>query len=180
MKLLVGLGNPGNDYKISRHNSGFIVLDEIAREMKLSIQKEKFNSFYFKNDKFILLKPYNFINNSGDCVLKFINYYNIEKENVLVIYDDIHLPLSNFRFRISGSSGGHNGIKDILCKLNTEKIKRIKIGVGYDNNFFIKDWVLKNFNSFELDVINKKLKKNINSIINWLNDKKNDFINLVD
>lgn len=179
MKLLVGLGNPGERYKNSRHNSGFFILDEIAKEIKSSISERKFNSFYFGNDKFILLKPWSCMNNSGDCVLNFVKFWKIKKENVLIIYDDIYLPIGKFRFRLSGSDGGHNGMKSVINALDTKKIKRLKIGIEYKNdNFSIKEWVLKDFYTSEISIIRENLKRNIKNIIDWLQNNEKEIVQI--
>src|SRR3954467_6248044 len=118
IKILVGLGNPGMEYRETRHNLGFQAIDYLAGRLGLELNKEKFRGLYvintYLNQKIILLKPLNYMNNSGACIRDFVNYFQIPVENILVIYDDLSLPLGSFRYRSQGSSGGHNGIKNII------------------------------------------------------------------
>ena len=170
MKLIVGLGNPGIEYKNTRHNIGFMVIDNYAESNKLSF-KNKFNglysSFNYKNDKVILLKPQTYMNLSGDCVLEFVNYFNVDLEDVFVIYDDINFEVGNYKIKKDGSSGGHNGINDIIKKLKTEKIKRLKIGIS-KNVLNLKDYVLSDFNKYEFETINKLFEVTNNIIDDYL------------
>ena len=139
MKLIVGLGNPGLEYKKTRHNLGFLIIDELANKLEIEFNKQKFNGLYYQAKDFILLKPQTYMNNSGECISAFLNYFQIPVDNLLVIYDDIALSIGRFRYRAQGSNGGHNGMKDIIEKLGTKKIKRLRIGIGYDNKFLIRD-----------------------------------------
>jgi PTH1 family peptidyl-tRNA hydrolase len=139
MKLIVGLGNPGREYLMTRHSLGFLVVDRLTQKLGVELTKEKFRGLYYKTDDYILLKPQTYMNSSGECISDFMNYWRISKENLLVIYDDIALPLGQFRYREQGSSGGHNGMKNIIEKLGTNKFKRLRVGIDYDNNFLIKD-----------------------------------------
>jgi len=133
-KLLIGLGNPGREYQATRHNLGFQVIDNLAEKLSFPWQKEKFKGLYttgiYQQQKIMLLKPLTYMNNSGECVRDFINYFQIPLENILVIYDDLTLPLGSFRYRQQGSSGGHNGVKSIIECLRTQKFQRLKIGIG--------------------------------------------------
>jgi PTH1 family peptidyl-tRNA hydrolase len=139
MKLIVGLGNPGKEYQNTRHNLGFIVVDQLANKLNVELNKKKFNGLFFKTSEYILLKPQTYMNNSGECIVAFLNYFCISLDNLLVIYDDIALPLGKFRYRCQGSDGGHNGMKNIIKLLRSKKFKRLRIGVGFDQNFFIRD-----------------------------------------
>jgi peptidyl-tRNA hydrolase, PTH1 family len=138
MKLIVGLGNPGAEYQETRHNLGFQTLDFLTNKLNLELKTEKFKGLYgigtYLNQKIILLKPLTYINNSGECVRDFVNYFQIPLENILIIYDDLALPLGSFRYRQRGSSGGHNGVKSIIKCLGTQKFKRLKIGISYNQN----------------------------------------------
>jgi peptidyl-tRNA hydrolase, PTH1 family len=139
MKLIVGLGNPGKEFENTRHNLGFMVIDELAQELKAELSKKKFNGLYCQTSEYILLKPQTGMNNSGKCVAGFLHYFRIPVDNLLIIYDDIALPLGKFRYRYQGSDGGHNGVKNIIEKLGTKNFKRLRVGIGYDKNFLIKD-----------------------------------------
>ncbi|KAA9218952.1 MULTISPECIES: aminoacyl-tRNA hydrolase [Aerococcus] len=135
MKLVVGLGNPGKEYEGTRHNIGFIVLNEWAYRHHESFDRSAFNGVYFKrrvaNDQVIFVKPTTFMNLSGQCVSGFMNYYHIDLEDLLVVYDDMDMEPGRLRLRKKGSAGGHNGMKDIIKMLNSKDIQRIKLGVGH-------------------------------------------------
>lgn len=137
MKLIVGLGNPGKEYENTRHNLGFRIIDHLANKLNLELKKEKNKGLYvtgnYLNQKIILLKPLTYMNNSGECIRDFVNYFQIPVENILVVYDDLALPLGSFRYRSRGSSGGHNGIKNIIECLGTQEFKRLKVGIGSDS-----------------------------------------------
>lgn len=133
MKLIVGLGNPGKEYENTRHNLGFMFIDYITNKLSLSY-KNKLNGMYtdtiINKEKYIFLKPLSYMNLSGEVVKKYVEYFNIETEDILVIYDDVDFRVGTFKIKRGGSSAGHNGIKDIINKLNTENIKRIRIGTS--------------------------------------------------
>ena len=139
MKLIVGLGNPGKEYENTRHNLGFVVIDQLASKLNVELNKKKFNGLYCQTGEYILLKPQTYMNNSGECISTFLNYFHIPLDNLLVIYDEIALPLGKFRYRGQGSDGGHNGMKNIIKLIGSKDFKRLRIGIGYDKNFLIKD-----------------------------------------
>ena len=153
MKLFVGLGNPGKTYEKTRHNIGFFVLDELARTLNVEISQKKFKGLIcqaiIQSEKVILLKPQTFMNLSGESVILVKNYYQIADEDVILIYDDLDLPLGKLRLREKGTAGGHNGIKSIIQHLNTSELKRIRIGIGSDENMNQKDFVLGKFSKEE-------------------------------
>lgn len=169
MKLIVGLGNPGNEYINTRHNIGFKFIDQYLNYKKIDLNwKNKFNGLYLKyknnKDDVIFLKPQTFMNLSGDCVKKFIDYFNIDISDVLVISDDLDLNIGNFKLKLSGSSGGHNGLKDISQKISTNDYKRLKIGISNNKLVNTKDYVLGIFNSEEINTINN-LFNNLNYVL---------------
>ncbi|WNE40466.1 MAG: Peptidyl-tRNA hydrolase [Mycoplasmataceae bacterium] len=168
VKLIVGLGNPGQEYENTRHNLGFVVIDKLVDKLEIDLNKKKFNGFYYQANGYILLKPQTYMNNSGECIKDFLKYFSIPIDNLLVIYDDIALPLGNFRYRLAGSAGGHNGMRNIIELLKTQDFKRLRLGIGYDNNFLIKDWVLKNFSSLEKEEIKKNTPMLVESLIEWI------------
>ncbi|RHZ35567.1 aminoacyl-tRNA hydrolase [endosymbiont GvMRE of Glomus versiforme] len=177
MKLIVGLGNPGKEYENTRHNLGFQVVEYLANKLGIKLTKKKFNGLYcltnYAEKEFVLLEPQTYMNNSGECVSAFRNYFQIPLENVLVIYDDLALPLGKFRFRPQGSGGGHNGIKNVIELLKSNNFKRLRIGVGYDRKFTICDWVLGKVNSEEKKEIEKKLPILLESLCLWI--EQNNF-----
>ena len=125
MKLIVGLGNPGKEYDMTRHNTGFYCLDVLSDEMNQSIDKEKFKGLYtkfkYKGEDVILLKPQTYMNNSGESVAAVMQFFKIPVEDLLVIYDDMDMPTGKLRLREKGSAGGHNGIKSIIAHVGTPK-----------------------------------------------------------
>lgn len=182
MKLVVGLGNPGKEYENTRHNYGFIVIDNYAQKNNL-LFKSKFNGLYceqvINNEKIILLKPQTYMNLSGSCVLSFSKYYNIEVNDILVIYDDVDFEVGKFKIKCKGSSAGHNGINDIMNKLNNKNIQRVRMGTS-KNNIPLIDYVLGKFSKEDLEKISKILPITENIIndfatndINKLMDKYN-------
>ena len=175
MKLIVGLGNPGKEYQNTRHNIGFIYLDNYAKENGFTITKEKFNGSFWEitknNEKIIFLKPLSYMNLSGMVVRKYLDYYKIDLKDVLVIQDDLDMEVGRIKIKISGSSGGHNGIKNIIENVGSENFMRLKVGISKNSALDTKDYVLGKFNISEQELINKK-KQVINNIID-------DFINNV-
>lgn len=165
MKLIVGLGNPGNDYNNTRHNIGFMVVDKYLGDVKF---KKKFNGLYYETiingDKIIFLKPQTFMNNSGDCVSKFVNYYNIDSHDILVIHDDLDLNIGVCKFKINSSSGGHNGIKSIINYLGNNSFFRMKLGIKTDKKNDIIDFVLGKFSKSEIESFD------FNKFINAIDD----------
>ena len=139
MKLIVGLGNPGKEYENTRHNLGFMVVDELARELKVELSRKKFGGLYCQTSQYLLLKPQIGMNNSGKCVVDFLNYFRIPLDNLLVIYDDIALPIGKFRYRQQGSDGGHNGLKSVIEVVGSKFFKRLRAGIDYDRNYSLAE-----------------------------------------
>ena len=134
-KFIVGLGNPGKKYCNSRHNVGFLLIQELINKYSSNlILKNKLKCFYSEfntvNSIYRLFMPNTFMNNSGDSVRAIIDWFKIDNKQIIVIVDDIDLPLGKIRFREKGSSGGHNGLKSIISQLNTNEFKRIRVGIG--------------------------------------------------
>ncbi|MDD2516540.1 MAG: aminoacyl-tRNA hydrolase [Candidatus Gracilibacteria bacterium] len=156
MFLIVGLGNPGNEYRQTRHNVGFLFLDYLREKLEFEDFKDsKFKGLIsegtFAGEKTVLLKPLTYMNLSGESVATLMNFYKIPLENFVVIYDDMDLEeFGKIRFRDKGQSGGHNGIKSITKCLGTEEFKRIKIGIG-KKQFDAADRVLSKFSKEELE-----------------------------
>lgn len=167
-KLVVGLGNPGIRYAKTRHNVGFMVLDAIAKDRQVKFSRSKKTECSIaKMDEIILAKPHTFMNNSGRAIAKLINYFRVDRGNVLVIYDDVDLPLGAIRFRESGSSAGHKGMQSIIDALATGNIRRIRIGVGKKPHIETDRYVLQNFSSDEL----KQLKTAVSEAARLAMDK---------
>lgn len=149
MKLIVGLGNPGKEYEKTRHNMGFMAIDKYATAKRLSFDKEKFGGIYtdflYNNEKIILLKPQKYINLSGDVIKKYVDYFKIDINDLLIISDDLDMNIGKIKIKYKGSSGGHNGLKNIEANLNTKNYKRIKIGISNNKKIDTKDYVLGKF-----------------------------------
>ncbi len=159
MKLIVGLGNPGNEYHFTRHNAGFMVIDELCARLKVATQPAK----KLKADicvsmrggeTIIIVKPQTFMNLSGQCVAKIANFYKISTDNIWVVSDDLDLDFGIVRVRVGGSSGGHNGLKDMIDKLG-DGFTRFRIGIGNDTLAGIpsEKFVLQKFSAGELELI---------------------------
>lgn len=168
MKLIVGLGNFGKEYKNTRHNAGFMALDFYAKKNNLSIDKRKFKGLYtelnINNEKVILLEPQTYMNLSGECVRDFIGYFHIDIKDLLVIYDDMDLDVGVIRLREKGSAGGHNGMKNIIENIKTSDFKRVRIGISKDKNIDTINYVLGKFNKEEQEIIDVEIEK-ISNII---------------
>ncbi|MFN3814070.1 MAG: aminoacyl-tRNA hydrolase [Aquificaceae bacterium] len=160
IKLLVGLGNPGKKYEKTRHNVGFMVVDEILRKYKVKDHQEACLSHVYRakvsNREVILAKPQTYMNNSGLAVVNLLEEYNLEPEEILIVYDDIDMPLGKMRLRLSGSSGGHNGLESIIREIKTENFPRLKVGIGRpkDRNRVV-DYVLSPFEREEEGLLHR-------------------------
>lgn len=155
--LIVGLGNPGANYAKNRHNVGFMAIDELLRQLNLKLDNTKFKGDFTKtiidNNIVYIAKPQTYMNLSGEFVSKFINFFDIPKTNIIVIYDDVDTNVGKIKLRLSGSSGGQNGIKNIINLLSTQDIKRVRIGIGRNTQIPLDQYVLSNFKIDELVTI---------------------------
>ena len=134
MYLIVGLGNPEGEYSSTRHNMGFDAINHLSQKLNITVTKEKFKALYgdgmINNEKVILLKPQTYMNLSGNSVKEVVDFYKIEKEKILVIYDDMDIEPGKIKIRKKGSAGGHNGMKSIIQMIGTEEFPRIRVGIG--------------------------------------------------
>ena len=146
--LIVGLGNPGQKYEHTRHNMGFLTMDLLAEQLNVKLNKVKFKSAYnivrFAGQKCLVMKPQTYMNLSGESVGEAARFYKIPADHVVVISDDISLPVGKLRIRTGGSAGGHNGLKNIIQHLGTDQFPRIKVGVGAPGQagYDVVDWVI--------------------------------------
>lgn len=159
MKLIVGLGNPGKEYNNTRHNIGFMCIDHYISYKNITEKwSKKFDGEYLltsiNGEKVLFLKPLTFMNLSGNSVRKIVDYYNIEIDDILIISDDLDLNTGNYKLKSKGSCGGHNGLRDIENKLNTNEYKRIKIGISNNKESDTKDYVLGKISVAEKNIIN--------------------------
>ena len=134
MYLIVGLGNPEEEYDKTRHNMGFCTINKVAKELNIKVNKSKFNGLYgtgvINEEKVILLKPQTYMNLSGEAVKAFVEFYKIDIDNIIVIYDDVDVEKGKIRIRKKGSAGSHNGMKSVTQMLQTENFTRIRVGIG--------------------------------------------------
>lgn len=170
MKLIVGLGNPGKEYEKTRHNIGFMTIDKYADKLGVSITKDKFNGLYgeanINGEKVILLKPQSFINLSGEVIRKYVDFFKIDIDDVLIIHDDLDLSVGTYKIKQKGSSGGHNGLKNIELHLGTQEYKRIKIGISNNKLMDTRDYVLGKLSTEEKE----KLDEVEDTVMNILDD----------
>ena len=166
-KIIVGLGNDGIEYENTRHNIGFIMLDMLAKENKISFQNKKYahiGIYFYKNITSLLLKPTTYMNKSGVAVKFWAEVYKIPAERILVLVDDLNLPFGTLRYRLKGSCGGHNGLRNIEEQIG-ENYPRIKFGIGSDfNPGRQSDFVLENFKTTEKEIIKEKEQEIITKI----------------
>ncbi len=169
MKAIIGLGNPEVKYRLTRHNTGFLVMDEILKAKNITLC-DKFNSFFAKENDILYLLPKTYMNLSGRAVIELMNFYKLTNKDILVIYDDATIDLGIIRMRSKGSFGGHNGIKSIINCIGTNAFDRLKIGVGPIGNIPIDNYVLSNFSKEELEKILKIGKAAINLVDYWVKE----------
>ncbi len=167
MKCIVGLGNPGAKYTNTRHNIGFLAIDALAKEHGIKLTDSKFKAVFgtgmIKGERVVLVKPLTYMNLSGEAVRPLLDFYKIAVEDVLVIYDDLDLPLEKMRLRSKGSAGGHNGVKSLIQHLGTQDIKRLKLGVGRPPApIQVIDWVLMPFAKSEQTTLQHVLSDSVN------------------
>lgn len=169
MKLICGLGNPGKEYEGTRHNAGFLFVDAWAKKYDFPEFKEKWNALVSEKDGLLLLKPLTFMNKSGEVLSKFVNFYKLPLEEVVVVYDDVDLPLGTVRFRREGGPGTHNGMKSVIEQLGTESFPRLRLGIESrgqtaPEQMEITDFVLSRFSEEEMKVFEAETEDGINSL----------------
>ena len=167
MYLIVGLGNPGKQYDMTRHNIGFHTIDYIADKYGAKLTKLKFKAVYgeatISGEKVYLVKPQTYMNLSGESIREVVNFYKISNEEVIVIYDDISLEVGRLRIREKGSHGGHNGIKSIIANLGTDVFPRVKIGVGAPKGNLVSH-VLGKFSDDEVEILRETIKASSDAV----------------
>ena len=175
MKLFVGLGNPGRKYDKTRHNVGFMAIDALATKWGITMTEEKkfkgfFGSAHIDGEKVLLLKPMTYMNLSGESIQPVMDFYDLENEDILVIYDDLDLDVGRVRLRYKGSSGGHNGMKSIILYIASQEFNRIKIGIGKNKNIPTNEYVLGKFTEDEMIDISKAIEKTRKACEMWLDE----------
>lgn len=173
MKLIIGLGNIGREYENTRHNIGFMVVDELVKRLGVSFGKEDRNAYaaeYRAPEKIIIIKPTTYMNLSGIAAAAYANFYHIDPEDIAVIQDDLDMPVGQLRIRRKGSAGGHNGIKSITEHLGTNEFPRFKIGIGHParNNKAVINHVLHQFQGNDKIAIDEAVKEMTDALEMWI------------
>lgn len=182
MKCIVGLGNPGRKYRKTRHNIGFMVIDELLKRHKWKLNENKFHGRFtlehVNGNRVILLQPQTFMNLSGNSIRPLVDYYDIDISDVLVMYDDLDLPTGKIRLRETGGHGGHNGVRSAIDQLGTKEFKRIRIGIGRPNSPIpVVDYVLGSFKKDEREDANVSIQTAADACESWLENSFNEVMN---
>lgn len=182
MKIVAGLGNPEKRYQTTYHNLGFIAIDNVAEKLNLKFKlKSSLNCTLVEGmlggEKFVLVKPTTYMNLSGECIKKVLSYYKCQPSDLMVIYDDIDIDIGQIRFRLHGSSGTHNGMRNITSLINSTEFLRVRIGSKpLNDNIPLISYVLSNINESEYPAFNKAIERSALLVIDYLSGKSNDFL----
>lgn len=173
MFLVVGLGNPGSQYEFTKHNVGFLTVDYLADKLNIKINKLKFKGLFAKekieNEDVVLLKPQTYMNLSGESVRDFANFFKIPPENIIVVVDDVDLPMGKIRIRKKGSAGTHNGMKSIIYQLQSDNFIRIKVGIEREGRKDdLADYVLKGFSKDEVPIMEESMERAAKTVLEIL------------
>jgi PTH1 family peptidyl-tRNA hydrolase len=172
MKMVVGLGNPGDEYVKTRHNIGFRVIDSLAEALKVDVRRRKFGARFglgeFTDKKLILLKPWLYMNRSGQAVATAVGFYNLGLSNLLVVTDDLALSPGRLRIRAKGSAGGHNGLADVIEKLGTDGFARLRIGIGQSGRKPAVDFVLDKPTKPEKILLDEAIERSQEAVFCWV------------
>ncbi|AXF56590.1 aminoacyl-tRNA hydrolase [Salicibibacter kimchii] len=183
MKVVVGLGNPGLKYTKTRHNVGFMVMDDLAKELDIKLKKHKtfhgeYNEVTIDDERILLLKPLTFMNRSGQSVRAVLDYFDIDPANVLIIYDELDLPVGTAKFRKTGGHGGHNGLRSIIEHVGTKTFNRARIGIGRPpEGASVTAHVLDRFNKEERSEIEQVRQHVTKACKTWLEKDFNHVMN---
>ena len=178
MFIIVGLGNPGRKYENTRHNLGFITLDRLSEKTNISIRKIKFKSLIgegiINGEKVVLVKPQTFMNNSGEAVREIMDFYKEETSNLMVIYDDVDIPIGDIRIRMGGSGGTHNGMRSIIYQLGADDFPRIRIGIkppeDSEKKIELMNYVLGGFAAEEVKPLEDACDNAVSAVISYIGD----------
>ena len=172
MKMVVGLGNPGDEYINTRHNTGFMVIDSLAEALEIKVKKRKFGARFasgeFADKKLILLKPWQFMNRSGQAVATAVGFYKLNLGSLLVVTDDMDIEPGRIRIRTKGSAGGHNGLADIIDKLGTNEFARCRIGIGRSADQESVDYVLDRPTEAEKPLLTAAVERARDAVFCWI------------
>ena len=174
VKIIVGLGNPGKEYEGTRHNVGFEVVDRLASSLNIEIKKKKFGGLigegFFEDCKLLLVKPQEYMNLSGQSVATVAGFYKVNKEDIMILTDDLALEPGRIRLRAKGSAGGHNGLQDIISKLGGDVFARVRIGIGKSERIPTKSYVLGKPSLADRTLIKRAQSRAKESVMCWLRD----------
>ncbi len=172
MKMIIGLGNPGTEYKGTRHNAGFEVVDILARRLEVEVKKKKFGALFgdciTKGIKLILLKPQRYMNRSGHVVATAAGFYKLALKDIIVITDDMALAPGRIRIRAKGSAGGHNGLADVIERLGSDEFARLRVGIGKSAEQIGKDYVLSRPAAKDAELIEKAIEQAQQAAVCWV------------
>lgn len=171
--MIIGLGNPGKSYEKTRHNIGFQVIDELSHRLAAPAMQSKFNGMFTvihtPKGKVMLVKPLTYMNLSGECVAPLMKYFDIDTNEITVIYDDLDFKPGEIRLRQKGSAGGHNGMKSLIAHLGTDQFNRIRMGIGRPiSGMKVSDYVLAPFSKTEMPLIEDTVKKSADACEKWI------------
>lgn len=178
MKLIVGLGNPGKEYEKTRHNAGFLTIEKIIKKLDIKLDKSKCKAKYgiykHNDEKIIIAEPQTYMNLSGEAVTSLMKFYDIDIKDVIIIHDDLDLPLGKIRIRYQGSCGGQNGMRNIINLVGTSEINRIRIGISNNKLMDTADYVLGRFSKEDYEVFDQAIEKAAEAIIYSFDHNFND------
>lgn len=183
MIFVIGLGNPGTRFNATRHNIGFEVIERLAYDFNIKIDRNKHKSFVgqgvIKGEKVLLIKPQTYMNNSGEAVHSILDFYKETTDSVIVVYDDTDTDVGRLRIRERGSAGGHNGIKNIIAHLKTQEFDRVRVGVGAKPpGYDMADYVLSRFSDNEIPVMQKAIKMAADAVVRMIDEGTHTAMNV--
>lgn len=170
--VIVGLGNPGKKYEYTKHNMGFLTIDAFAEKHDIKVNRIKYKALVgegrISGHKVLLVKPQTYMNLSGQSVREVVNYFDVEPENLMVIYDDVDIPMGTLRMRKKGSAGTHNGMKSIIYDLQFDNFPRLRVGIGTEKKEDMIDFVLSGFTSGEKEKVEKAIENCVSALDAWI------------
>lgn len=174
VKVVLGIGNPGDRYRNTRHNVGFRVVDNIGQAMRVTYWNVRWKGLIGETESYgstvLLVKPVTYVNRSGDCAAMICREYSVAPESLLVVVDDVYLPLGKIRMRRKGSSGNHKGLTSIMEKLNTSDFPRLRIGIGKDSDGDLADYVLSDFSLEEETLVAEVVEISRHAVVTWIRE----------
>ena len=180
MKVIVGLGNPGSNYSLTKHNFGFWVVDKLVKQSSLKYKAGKGEYVFAQSNEYMFVKPTTYMNNSGIAIKQFLNYYKLDTSSLIIIYDDIDIDLGKIKFRAKGTDGGHNGVKSVIYHLGTDSFDRLKLGIATSMNMRPSEqYVLKAFPKKYNNLVDEVIENATSGIScyleNGISEKMNNF-----